>query len=168
MFPTGSIIRRTVAMGKTAKTSPWLGKTAPDFTLIDQNGATVSLRSFKGKQRVILIFYPGDRTPGCTMQLCAIRDDWQKFITAGIAVFGINHGDAGSHRRFRDDCGLPFPLLVDADKKVSSKFDATYKIGPVNVIRRTVVGIDTNGTVVYYRRGIPKDADILKAILTKS
>jgi hypothetical protein len=75
-----------------------VGDRAPLFTLSDQDGKKVSLTDFKGKKNVVLIFYPGDMTPGCTMQLCAIRDDWSKFGAKDAVVYGVNHADAGSHR----------------------------------------------------------------------
>ena len=53
-----------------------IGSKAPAFTLKDEKGKTVTLTDFHGKKNVVLVFYPGDMTSGCTMQLCAIRDDW--------------------------------------------------------------------------------------------
>src|SRR3989338_5835990 len=87
-----------------------VGSRAPSFTLKDAAGNAVSLKDFRGKKSVVLIFYPGDMTPGCTMQLCAIRDDWSKFTRHDTVVFGINHGDAESHKAFIKKYGFPFPL----------------------------------------------------------
>ncbi|MFZ2803761.1 MAG: peroxiredoxin [Patescibacteria group bacterium] len=143
-----------------------LNTPAPDFTLTDQSGHDVTLSSFKGSKNVVLIFYPGDMTAGCTLQLCAIRDDWSKFQTADTVVFGMNHGDAQSHKAFAEKYSYPFPLLIDKDKKVSAKYGAIIKLGRFSIIRRTVVGIDKTGRIVYLKRGMPKDADILKAIQT--
>lgn len=142
-----------------------LGDQAPDFALPDQDGGTVGLSSFLGKKKVVLVFYPGDMTPGCTMQLCAIRDDWSKFIDADTAVFGVNHGDKDSHARFIKAHGFPFPLLIDKDKKVSAKYGAIRSLFGHKVIKRSVVGVDKQGKVVFLKRGMPKDADILKAML---
>lgn len=136
---------------------------APDFSLKDQDGKNVSLSDFKGKT-VVLIFYPGDMTPGCTMQLCAIRDDWSKFEKAGAVVFGINHGDAASHTAFAKKHSYPFPLLVDRDKKVSTLYGAIRSFLRLKLIQRTVVVIDPTGRITYYKHGMPKNADIFKAI----
>ncbi len=144
-----------------------VGDKAPAFTLTTQNGKEVSLKDYKDKQPVVLIFYPGDMTPGCTIQLCAIRDNWAKFTEAGIAVFGVNHADAESHANFADKHQFPFPLLVDTDKKISKKYGAVKKLFSATVIKRTVVAINKDGIVVFYKHGMPKEADILKAI-TKS
>lgn len=151
-----------------APQAPKVGDAAPTFTLQDERGRPVSLSDFKGKKNVVLIFYPGDMTPGCTLQLCAVRDDWQKFERADTVVFGVNHGDAESHARFSKTYGFPFPLLVDQDKKVSAKYDALKTFFKAKIIRRTVVGIDKNGRISYVKRGMPKNADILKAFAKKS
>lgn len=141
-----------------------VGKRAPEFILADQHGNTVQLSECLGKKSVVLIFYPGDLTSGCTMQLSALRDDWTKFKRADTVILGINHGDAKSHALFAKRCGLPFPLLVDQGKKVSAAYGALQKIGATKVIRRTVVAIDKTGKIVFYKSGMPKNADILKAI----
>lgn len=137
---------------------------APDFTLNDQAGNAVTLSAFQGKHPVVLIFYPGDMTPGCTVQLCSIRDDWAEFAALGIKVFGVNHANAASHTKFIDKHTFPFPLLIDEGKQVSKTYGAIKKFFKAEVIARTVVGIDKEGVIRYYKRGMPKDADILKAM----
>ncbi len=141
-----------------------LNAPAPDFALKTESGDLVRLSDFKNKQPVILFFYPGDMTPGCTMQLCAIRDDWQKFKDAHIAVFGVNHAEALSHQKFTKKHSLPFPLLIDAGKKVSAAYGALRTFFKVTIIKRSVIGIDAQGIVRYIKRGMPKNADILKAM----
>lgn len=141
-----------------------VGDKAPAFTLKDERGNPVALSDFKGKKNVVLVFYPGDLTPGCTMQLCAIRDDWSKFTRRDTVVFGVNHGSAESHQAFIKKYGFPFPLLVDAGKKISAKYGALKTFFKATIIKRSVVVVDTNGTIVYLKRGMPKNADILKAL----
>ncbi len=141
-----------------------VGDKAPDFSLKDQDGRLVHLADFRGQASVVLIFYPGDMTPGCTVQLCAVRDDWGKFQDAGIAVFGINHAKAESHGEFVHKFSFPFPLLVDPAKHTSARYGAMRNLFTVKVIRRSVIGIDKQGIVRYIKRGMPKNADILKAM----
>ena len=140
-----------------------IGDPAPAFTLRDAEGKDVSLSDFKGKKNVVLVFYPGDMTPGCTMQLCAVRDDWAKFQKADTVVFGVNHGDADSHAAFSKKYSFPSPLLIDTGKKVSARYGAVRPFFKTMIVRRTVIGIDKSGRIVYLKRGMPKDADILKA-----
>ncbi|MBU2566022.1 peroxiredoxin [Patescibacteria group bacterium] len=141
-----------------------VGDKAPQFTLEDQKGNTVKLKDFLDKKSVVLIFYPGDMTPGCTIQLCGIRDQWPKFDKNKTVVFGVNHADAKSHDQFIKKYSFPFPLLVDVDKKVSKKYGAIKKLFSAMVIKRTVVIIDQKGIITFYKHGMPKEADILKSI----
>jgi peroxiredoxin Q/BCP len=151
-------------MPKDANHKLKIGDLAPDFTLADENGNDVTLSSFRGKNNVVLIFYPGDMTPGCTMQLCAIRDDWSKFQAVDTVVFGINHGDAESHKRFIAAHGFPFPLLIDKFKKISAQYGATGTIFKHPIIKRSVVVVDKHGRIAFLRTGMPKDSEIIKAI----
>lgn len=146
-------------MGKT----PGIGSKAPAFSLKNQNGETVSLESALSTGPVVLIFYPGDQTPGCTIQLCAIRDDWNDFEKAGIRVFGINPSDESSHAAFSKKHEFPFPLLVDEDRKVAKAYDAEQDLLIAKIVRRTVVGINQEGRIIYYRQGLPRTNEILKA-----
>jgi thioredoxin-dependent peroxiredoxin len=141
-----------------------VGSKAPAFSLQDESGKTVTLKELIGTSPIVLIFYPGDMTPGCTMQLCAVRDEWSDFQAAGIRVFGVNHADATSHTTFKEAYHFPFPLLIDTGKKVSAAYGAIKKFFKTTIIKRTVVGIDTNGTIIYYKHGMPKNTDILKAM----
>lgn len=150
-------------MPNVPKTGLRAGDRAPSFTLTDQHGKEVELSHLLKTQNILLVFYPGDMTPGCTMQLCAMRDDAAKFQHKHIAVIGINHGDESSHRAFAKKYSLPFRLLVDTRKRVSERYGALRRIGPIRIIRRTVVGIAKDGTIVYLKHGMPKNAEILKA-----
>ncbi len=145
-----------------------IGSKAPAFTLKSHDGANVALKDFLDKKSVVLVFYPGDMTPGCTIQLCGIRDHWSKFSERDTAVFGINHADAASHAKFADKYHFPFPLLVDPDKKVAKKYGAIRKLFSATIVKRTVVAIDKTGKIVFYRHGMPKEADVLKTLNQKT
>jgi peroxiredoxin Q/BCP len=146
------------------KLEPLLNQPAPDFTLLDQEGHRVTLSAFRGQHPVLLVFYPGDDTPGCTTQLCAIRDDWAEFQKYGVMAFGINHADAESHTKFWRHHGLKTPLLVDTDKQVSKLYGATKKFFKTEIIHRSVVLIDRAGIIRYLKRGMPSDVEILSAV----
>jgi peroxiredoxin Q/BCP len=98
------------------------GDKAPDFTLQDAFGKSFKLSSYKGKTPVIVYFYPKAGTSGCTKEACGIRDDWSKFIQNNIPVLGISTDDKPAIKKFIDDYNLNFPLLSDADKKVSKEY----------------------------------------------
>lgn len=132
------------------------GTPAPDFSLVDDSGRTVTLSAMRGK-RVVLVFYPGDDTPGCTKQLCQFRDDWSEARKAGVEVFGVNPGSARSHGKFRSKYRLPFPLLVDHGQKVAALYHANGII-----VKRTVYGIGADGVIRFARRGMPSPAEVLR------
>lgn len=96
---------------------PQPGDTAPTFTAQDQNGTAHSLADYRGR-RVALYFYPKDDTSGCTAQACDLRDNYQSLLAAGIQVLGVSIDGEKSHQKFAAKYDLPFPLLVDEDKKI--------------------------------------------------
>jgi peroxiredoxin Q/BCP len=137
------------------------GTVAPDFSLVSDKGDTVKLSNFRGKNSVVLVFYPGDQTPGCTKQLCAIRDDYEKFAVQGAVVFGVNPADAKSHANFVKKQHYQFPLLVDENKAVAKMYGTDGLM-----IVRTVFVIDKKGVIVFAKRGMPDDSEILASIGT--
>lgn len=91
-----------------------IGMKAPEFTLLDQNGAEVSLSSFLGK-KVVLYFYPKDNTPGCTRQACAFAQNYDAFKAQDVVVIGVSKDSAASHAKFAQKFELPFILLSDPE-----------------------------------------------------
>lgn len=127
------------------------GKKAPMFTLNDERGNKVALRDLKGKD-VVLFFYPKDNTPGCTKEACGFRDNYRAIRRKGVMLYGVSADDAESHKKFKKDHKLGFPLLIDADHKVMEKYDAygekkMYGKTRMGVIRSTV-WIGKDGKVV--------------------
>jgi peroxiredoxin Q/BCP len=90
---------------------------APEFTAKDQNGATISLASFRGK-KVVLYFYPKDDTPGCTKQACNLRDNNTVLQDADYQVIGVSIDDEKAHTKFITKYELNFPLVADTDKSI--------------------------------------------------
>jgi thioredoxin-dependent peroxiredoxin len=133
------------------------GVAAPDFTLPDQLGQPVHLADLRG-HNVVLVFYPGDDTTVCRQQLCEFRDSWEPVRERNTLVFGVNPQSQASHQRFVERYSFPFPLLVDAGKRVASLYNAGGLI-----VRRTVYLIDPRGVVRYARRGKPPVSEVLAA-----
>ena len=98
-----------------------IGDPAPDFTLLDQDGSSVTLSSLQG-QRVVIYFYPKDSTPGCTKEACNFRDQWNVFQANGIKVLGISKDDSEANRSFRDKFSFPFDLLSDSQLTMSNAY----------------------------------------------
>jgi peroxiredoxin Q/BCP len=94
-----------------------VGKKAPAFTGVDQNGNSISLKDFKGK-KVVLYFYPKDDTPGCTAQACNLRDNHSELLKQGFSVIGVSVDSVKKHKKFEEKYELPFSLIADEDKKI--------------------------------------------------
>jgi peroxiredoxin Q/BCP len=126
------------------------GQAAPEFTLLDEDGASRSLSDYRG-QRVILYFYPEAGTPGCTTEACDFRDNLNSLKSAGYTVLGVSRDQPEKLRGFIDDQGLNFTLLSDPDAAVHERYGAwgeksLYGKTVIGVLRSTFV-IDENGTV---------------------
>lgn len=93
------------------------GTPAPDFTLLDQDGHSVTLSKERGNW-ILLYFYPKDDTPGCTKEACAIRDALPNFSVMSAKAFGVSADSVTSHKKFALKYGFTFPLLADEDKSV--------------------------------------------------
>ena len=132
-----------------------VGTQAPDFTLPDDSGKSVTLSSLRGSQ-VVLVFYPGDDTPGCTKQLCQFRDDWGAASARGIHVFGVNPQGPASHQKFRQKFHFPFPLLVDTGQTVAKLYHANGLF-----VKRTVYRIGADGVIRFAQRGMPDPKQVL-------
>ncbi len=91
------------------------GQSAPEFTSVNQDGDPVGLAQFRGKQNVVLYFYPKDDTPGCTVEaneFTALLDD---FAAADTVVLGVSKDSCEKHRKFIAKHGLRVELLADTD-----------------------------------------------------
>jgi peroxiredoxin Q/BCP len=120
------------------------GDAAPDFTLTDADGTSVSLSDYRGR-RVIVYFYPAAGTPGCTTQACDFRDNLADLGEAGLDVLGVSPDGPAKLARFRDAEGITFPLLADPDKEVLTAWGA---FGEKKMYGKTVTGVIRSTFVV--------------------
>ena len=127
------------------------GQKAPDFSLSDQDGRTVTLSGFHGR-RVLLYFYPKADTPGCTTQSCAIRDARQDMKKLKVDVLGLSPDAPEAQKKFDTKYSLGFPLLADVDHKTAeaygvwgdkTNYGKTYK----GIIRSSFL-VDENGVIL--------------------
>lgn len=100
---------------------PPLQKPAPDFSLLNQNGQSVSLSDFLGKT-VVLYFYPKAMTPGCTVQACGLRDRLADYTAANTVVLGISPDSVARLKKFEAKENLNFTLLSDPDHCVADTY----------------------------------------------
>ena len=127
-----------------------IGMKAPDFTLQNQNGETVSLGDFLGK-RVVLYFYPKDHTPGCTRQACAFAGTYAEFERRGVVVIGVSRDSVSSHAKFAEKNNLPFILLSDPDREAIEAYGVWQEkkmCGKVSMgVVRTTYLINAEGVI---------------------
>lgn len=138
-----------------------VGEMAPDFTAQVSDGSQVRLADHRGKQRVVLVFYPGDNTPVCTAQLCAFRNSWKELEGADAAVYGVNPASVARHADFAARQQFPFPLIADTGGKIAADYGCRALFG---LIRRTVYVIDLQGRIALAQRGNPAPAQILRVL----
>ena len=127
------------------------GDRAPAFTLKDQDGNVHRLRDYRG-QTVVLYFYPRDFTPGCTKEARSFRDVNDDIAAEGAVVLGVSTDGAESHRTFRAEHRLRFPLLVDEGAKLAARYGAwgektLYGRKSVGMTRSTFI-IGPNGKLL--------------------
>ncbi len=119
-----------------------IGAHAPEFTLPDADGRSVSLKALLKHGPLVLYFYPADFTAGCTREACQIRDLHPQIESAGLQVAGVSPQSPESHRAFRDKYHLPFILLSDVDRCVIRMYGVR---GPFGLgVRRATFLINTD------------------------
>lgn len=124
-----------------------VGDVAPDFSLQDQEGRTVSLSELLAGPRPCLVvyFYPKDDTPGCTAEACSFRDAYAVFTDAGAEVVGISSDDVDAHKAFAAKFRLPFRLLADRGGQVRGDYGVKKTLGLID--GRVTFIIDRGGVV---------------------
>ena len=121
------------------------GDKAPDFSLIDQAGRTVTLSNLLEAGSSIVFFYPADFTPVCTREACLFRDAYAELAAAGITVAGISPNATDSHAKFSEAYKLGYTLLADPDKRAIKAYGVD---GPLGIgVRRATFLIDSNGVI---------------------
>jgi len=133
------------------------GTAAPDFSLTASDGTIVVLADVLRTGGAVLIFYPGNNTPGCDRQLRAVKDEIERYAAAGVVPFGINPAPVDEHRDYAASLGLPFLLLSDPGLRVAKAWHATTPLD--DQVFRTVYLVDRDGIIRFAAHGMP-DADI--------
>ncbi len=137
-----------------------IGDAAPNFEAFDQQGKPIKLSFYNGK-KLVLFFYPKASTPGCTMEACNLRDNYQSFLAKGYEVLGVSADSTKRQQSFIEKYKLPFPLLADEDKKVINAFGVW---GPKKFMGREFDGIH-RVTFIIDENGIIED--VITKVKTK-
>ena len=154
-------------------TLPRVGDPAPEFRLPSTEGHDIGLEDFKGKQAVVLYFYPRDDTPGCTQEACSFRDLLSSFQQRNVQILGVSTDSVRSHKKFQDKYGLTFPLLADTDHQVAERYGVWQQkrfMGREYMgVARTTFVIDEHGVLkaVFPNVRVQGHADAVLAALDK-
>jgi thioredoxin-dependent peroxiredoxin len=141
------------------------GDLAPEFSLMNDKGLPVSLKDYRGKNIVVLYFYPKDFTSGCTTEACSFRDDYALYQKKGVVVIGVSLDSVESHSKFSEKYALPFAILSDRNKEVAKAY-GVLGIGGLLTKRVTFI-IDKNGRIthIFPKVDVKKHSvEVLKAI----
>jgi peroxiredoxin Q/BCP len=115
-----------------------------NFTLQTDEDKTVSLSDYSGKP-VVLFFYPRADTPGCTIEACGFRDQFEKLQKAGAVVLGISRDTPKAQAKFKAKYNLPYTLLADVDERVCNQFGVLKE---KNMYGKKVMGIERTTFVI--------------------
>ncbi|MBE0539683.1 MAG: peroxiredoxin [Ignavibacterium sp.] len=132
-----------------------VGDKAPDFTLTNQDGETVSLSSFRGKN-VVVLFFPAANTGACTTEMCTFRDELKDYENLNAQVLGISVDTHFALKMFHEKNNYNFPLLSDFNKKVIKDYDVVLdvfvpgKFDYFNTAKRAAFIVDKNGYIKYF------------------
>ena len=147
-----------------------VGDVAPDFEMMNQDKQNVKLSDFRGKKKVVLIFYPMDFSPVCTEEHCIFGAHFGKIKgnSDDAAVFGVSCDHPFSHAAFKRQYNIPYDLLSDVTRKVAKDYDLFMGELPYNCSKRGTVVIDKNGKITFWHEQPTKEArkadDIAKAV----
>ncbi len=127
-----------------------VGDKAPELGIKDQNGKNHQLADYKGK-KIILYFYPKDLTPGCTMESCNLRDNYDVLKNKGYEVIGVSADNELKHQKFIAKHKLPFNLLADTNKELLNRYgiwgEKKFMGKTYDGIHRTTFIIDEEGMI---------------------
>jgi thioredoxin-dependent peroxiredoxin len=140
------------------------GMKAPEFTAQITSGKTIHLGDYKGK-KVVLYFYPKDDTPGCTVEACGLRDEYQKIRELNAEVLGVSVDNTDSHQKFTTKFHLPFQLVADPDKKITKAYGVLNEKS--NMARRVTFIIDEHGKIAQIFETVKPDQhpqEVLQAL----
>ena len=138
-----------------------VGDILPDFISKDTNGNDFDSANYIGKLPVVIYFYPKDDTPGCTVEACSFRDNYQDFKDLGAEVIGISSDSVASHIKFKSKYNLPFILLSDADRKIRKRFGVANDL--LFIPGRETFVADKNGIILLIFNSMSAESHTTKA-----
>ncbi|MFC5700440.1 peroxiredoxin [Cohnella faecalis] len=141
-----------------------VGDIAPVFAAESTKGR-IQLKHLIEQGPVVLIFYPKDFTPGCTKQLCAVRDSSREYKELGATVIGVNSGSLDEHQAFADLHGYDFPIVFDENERIRKAYGVGKFLG-LFLQQRTVFIVGSDGIIAYAEKGLRPTSEVV-GVLTR-
>lgn len=142
-----------------------VGEKISNIILKNQDELTINISDkLKEYKYVLIAIYPKDDTPGCTVQMCSIRDDYKLLRENGIFPVGLNHDSSASHKKFVEKYNYQFDILVDTDRKVINDLGATKMFFNNKVTQRSAFLIDSSLTIVWECKGQQDHKEIINFV----
>src|SRR5271155_2727284 len=136
-----------------------IGQAAPEFELMNQDKTKIKLSDYRGKKKVILLFYPMDFSPVCTQEHCTFGPELGRIAKDNeTVVFGVSCDSPFSHAAFRKQYGIPYDLLADPTRKMAKAYGMWAGEEPYNCTKRGTVIIDQAGRIAFYKEQPMREA----------
>lgn len=141
------------------------GDDAPDFSLVGSDGKTYKLSDFKGKQAVVIAWFPRAATPGCTKECKSFKDQGSSIREYDVAYFTASNDPAEKNKKFAEDLGVDYPILSDPDSSVATAY-GVFNPDRKAALRHTIY-IGADGKILFVDREVKTDshgADVAKKL----
>jgi peroxiredoxin len=150
-----------------------VGDAAPDFAIMNQDKQLIKLSDFRGKKKVVLLFYPMDFSPTCTQEHCTFGPELPNIVGKEDAiVFGVSTDSPFSHAAFKKQYSIPYDLLADTSRNVSKAYGLFAGEDPYNCSKRGTVVIDKNGKISFWQEQPMREprrvSDLSKAVIAEA
>ncbi|MFM1803582.1 MAG: hypothetical protein RL136_461 [Planctomycetota bacterium] len=128
-----------------------IGTPAPAFALPSKPGTVVDLSTSIGREKLVILFFPLAFSSVCTAEMCQFRDDWSRWEQLGCRVIGVSVDSPFVTEKFREELGLPFPILSDFNKTASDAYGVLDPdlLGLKGVSKRAAFVVGSDGRIAY-------------------
>ena len=133
-----------------------VGDEAPDFTMVGSDGKTYKLSEFKGKQAVVVAWYPRAFTGGCTKECKAFKEQGSAIREYEVAYFTASNDPADKNKKFAESLGVDYPILSDPDSSVAKAYGVLNSAG--TAAQRWTFYIGADGKILHIDKAVKTES----------
>ena len=133
------------------------GDPAPDFSLTGSDGKTYKLSDFKGKQAVVVAWFPRAFTGGCTKECTSFKTDGAKMRDYQVAYFTASNDPVEKNKQFAESLGADYPILSDPDSSVAAKYGVLNESPKGKAAKRWTFYIGADGKILAIDKEVKVD-----------